>query len=111
MFSNIGAEIRSLRTKKGIGLNEFAGSIGVSPGYLSNLETGKTTSIDLNILDKLQAELNLFSFITHNDYEITSIQLKSLIHQLITIENEYPQSAKSLRSLIEHAIELISETN
>ncbi|MCU0094333.1 helix-turn-helix transcriptional regulator [Bacillus sp. OR9] len=61
MINEIGTHIRTLRTQKGIGLNTFAKQLGVSPAYLSNLETGKTDTIQLSLLQKLQDELHLIT--------------------------------------------------
>lgn len=57
MFENMGARIRELRKQKEIGLNDFAKNLKVSPGYLSQLETGKTENISLTLLKRLQEEL------------------------------------------------------
>ncbi|MGV3288336.1 helix-turn-helix domain-containing protein [Bacillus wiedmannii] len=61
MISELGKHIRTLRNQKGIGLNTFAKQLGVSPAYLSNLETGKTDTIQLSLLQKLQDELHLIT--------------------------------------------------
>ncbi|MGH1143293.1 helix-turn-helix domain-containing protein [Bacillus pseudomycoides] len=87
MINEIGKHIRTLRTQKGIGLNTFAKQLGVSPAYLSNLETGKTDTIQLSLLQKLQDELQLiimdnFSFIQdETQYRIT--RASTLLHSLI----------------------------
>lgn len=57
MLENFGQQIRILREKKGITLNAFAKELEVSTGYLSQLETGKTETIQLKVLEKLQKEL------------------------------------------------------
>lgn len=87
MINEIGKHIRTLRTQKGIGLNTFAKQLGVSPAYLSNLETGKTDTIQLSLLQKLQDELQLiiidnFSSIQdETQYRIT--RASTLLHSLI----------------------------
>ncbi|KIV62492.1 Helix-turn-helix domain protein [Bacillus mycoides] len=87
MINEIGKHIRTLRTQKGIGLNTFAKQLGVSPAYLSNLETGKTDTIQLSLLQKLQDELQLitmdnFSLIQdETKYRIT--RASTLLHNLI----------------------------
>ncbi|TBL77258.1 helix-turn-helix domain-containing protein [Paenibacillus thalictri] len=53
----IGRQLQRIRQHKGIGLNEFARELGVSPVYLSNLETGRTQTIQLEVLHKLENEL------------------------------------------------------
>jgi len=59
MLANLGQSIRQLRKEKGISLNEFAERLEVSPGYLSNLETGKTDTISLTLLSELNEMLCL----------------------------------------------------
>ncbi|MED3026363.1 MULTISPECIES: helix-turn-helix domain-containing protein [Bacillus cereus group] len=87
MIQELGKHIRTLRTQKSIGLNTFAKQLGVSPAYLSNLETGKTDTIQLSLLQKLQDELHLitmnnFSFIQdETKYRIT--RASALLHNLI----------------------------
>ncbi|UZJ80555.1 helix-turn-helix domain-containing protein [Fictibacillus sp. KU28468] len=64
MTQDFGQKIRINRTKKGISLHAFAEQIGVSSGYLSQLETGKTQKIDLPLFDKINKELHIFSTFT-----------------------------------------------
>jgi transcriptional regulator with XRE-family HTH domain len=54
-----GLIIKTMRSKKRVGLNEFASRLGVSPAYLSNLENGKTDTIQLHVMDLLREELQL----------------------------------------------------
>ena len=50
-MQEIGQQIRQIRNRKGISLNAYANELGVSSGYLSNLETGKTQNITLSVLE------------------------------------------------------------
>ncbi|MGF7033982.1 transcriptional regulator with XRE-family HTH domain [Paenibacillus mucilaginosus] len=52
-----GQQLRELRELKGMEVTEFAKELGVSPGYLRNLETGRTQTIQLEILSRLEKEL------------------------------------------------------
>lgn len=87
MINEIGKHIRTLRTQKGIGLNTFAKQLGVSPAYLSNLETGKTDTIQLSLLQKLQDELHLITIdnsslpLDETKYRIA--RASTLLHNLI----------------------------
>jgi transcriptional regulator with XRE-family HTH domain len=58
MYQDLGQQIQMTRKKKRITLSDFAKKLGISVGYLSNLETGKTYKVDLLLLDKIQKELN-----------------------------------------------------
>lgn len=51
--STFGQRLRRHREQRNMGLNELSKVIGVSPGYLSNLETGKTDKVSLPLLEKL----------------------------------------------------------
>lgn len=62
-MQEIGQQIRQIRNRKGISLNAYANELGVSSGYLSNLETGKTQNITLSVLEQLQKDLNLVRFL------------------------------------------------
>ncbi|WP_078549291.1 helix-turn-helix domain-containing protein [Litchfieldia alkalitelluris] len=57
-----GTMVRTYRAQKGYTLSEFAAKLGVSVGYLSNLENGKNVTIKLSILEKLQDELHIDPF-------------------------------------------------
>ncbi len=87
MINEIGKHIRTLRTQKGIGLNTFAKQLGVSPAYLSNLETGKTDTIQLSLLQKLQDELRLItidnSSLTQDETKYRIARVSTLLHNLI----------------------------
>ncbi|HDR8475983.1 TPA: helix-turn-helix transcriptional regulator [Bacillus cereus] len=87
MINEIGKHIRTLRTQKGIGLNTFAKQLGVSPAYLSNLETGKTDTIQLSLLQKLQDELHLItmdnSLLIQDEIKYRIARASTLLHNLI----------------------------
>ncbi|OEH86580.1 hypothetical protein BHU72_09980 [Desulfuribacillus stibiiarsenatis] len=54
-----GPKLRLIRMQKGIGLNQLANKLDISSGYLSNLERGKTDTIPLTLLNRLEQELSL----------------------------------------------------
>ncbi|MFF2341168.1 helix-turn-helix domain-containing protein [Bacillus mycoides] len=87
MIHELGKHIRTLRTQKGIGLNTFAKQLGVSPAYLSNLETGKTDTIQLSLLQKLQDELHLItmdnSLLIQDEIKYRIARASTLLHNLI----------------------------
>ena len=51
-------KIREFRAKKGVTQVEFAKKIGVSKGYIAQIETG-TRKVNIKFLDKLQAAFNI----------------------------------------------------
>ena len=106
MLQEIGQRIRTLRTSKGIGLNAFAERISVSPGYLSNLETGKTDTIQLSLLEKLQSELHLLPLELESAGEFDS-RLNHAKIRLKELEQSHPEAAEYLLTTFEKGLELL----
>ncbi|USK32541.1 helix-turn-helix domain-containing protein [Bacillus sp. F19] len=111
MFRDIGEQIRHARNIKGIGLNDFAQKIGVSPAYLSNLETGKTDTISIFSLDNLNKELNLFPI---NQMKFEELTLESdertneVFLSLFQLQNEDRETFDHVLLLIEQALKIVS---
>ncbi|MDP4094398.1 MAG: helix-turn-helix transcriptional regulator [Bacillota bacterium] len=59
MEIKVGEIIKAKRIEKGYGLVEFAKSTGISPGYLSQLENGRKTNPNLEVLMKISSELEI----------------------------------------------------
>lgn len=55
----MGEVIKAKRLEKGYGLVEFAKIAGVSAGYLSQLENGRKTNPNLEVLTKISKELEI----------------------------------------------------
>jgi len=106
MLQNLGARIRTIRTNKGISLNAFAEKLDVSPGYLSNLETGKTDTIQLSILEKLQNELYLLPLKDGTSDELES-RLNHALERLRDLEKLNPDAAQYLLNTFERGLELL----
>jgi transcriptional regulator with XRE-family HTH domain len=107
MLQDIGQRIRTIRTSKGISLNSFAEKINVSPGYLSNLETGKTDTIQLSLLDKLQEELFLLPIESEVTDDQIDLRLKRVRQQLKELEQHNPEGTAYLLSTIEKGLEVL----
>lgn len=112
MITDFGKHVRALRKQKGISLNAFAEQINVSPAYLSNLETGKTETIQLSLFEKLQEELHLYPL--HQNEAIDSeinfrlTRIKQLLH---TLHEKNPKEAEYLLSVVEQGLSLFLDTN
>ncbi|MEH7181102.1 helix-turn-helix domain-containing protein [Neobacillus vireti] len=109
MLRDIGQKIRQLRTQKGIGLNAFADRLGVSAGYLSNLENGKTDTIQLTLLEKIQDELSIFpnEIIESLDTDDpVNLRLKHIDSLLRRLHNENPKQADYLMTMVENGIDV-----
>ena len=102
MLEQLGKQIRELRKRKGTSLNEFAKELDISSGYLSNLETGKSDTIKLSVLEKLQKELNLLPL---SSTSYLSPRLQQLEQKLINLENKDPRAAGYLLKNLEDGIE------
>jgi transcriptional regulator with XRE-family HTH domain len=112
MLEHIGQRIRTLRKQKGISLNAFAERLNVSPAYLSNLETGKTDTIQLSILEKLQEELSLLPVETTNSSDSEfDIRIQHVMQQLKELEQKHPEVADYLLSTLEQGVRLFLNEN
>ncbi|WP_044748899.1 helix-turn-helix domain-containing protein [Bacillus alveayuensis] len=107
MLEHIGQRIRTLRKQKGISLNAFAEKLNVSPAYLSNLETGKTDTIQLSLLEKLQEELSLLPIeSTHSSADEFTIRVDHVTQQLKELKRRNPDAANYLLSTLEQGVHL-----
>jgi transcriptional regulator with XRE-family HTH domain len=112
MLQHIGERIRVLRKQKGISLNAFAERLNVSPAYLSNLETGKTDTIQLSLLEKLQEELSLLPVeTTHSIDSEFDIRIQHVMRQLKELEQKHPKVADYLLSTLERGVHLFLNEN
>lgn len=107
-MSNFGQQLRQIRQQKGFGLNEFAKEIGVSPAYLSNLETGKTQTIQLEILSKLQQELHMIinEDVPENDHTVW--RAERIGELLLDMHRTNPIAADYLMTMVEQGVELFT---
>lgn len=106
MLKHLGQQIRQLRERKGKSLNEFAKELNVSAGYLSNLETGKSDNIKLDVLEKIQEELKVLPMDTTSSF---SVRLRRIEQNLAELDKIDPLYAEFLIQNIETSIEWIKE--
>jgi transcriptional regulator with XRE-family HTH domain len=59
MQQQLGETIRKYRNKKGYTIKQLADKLNISIGLLSNIETGKTDSFQLNLLNNFVNELEI----------------------------------------------------
>ncbi|WP_108671830.1 helix-turn-helix domain-containing protein [Peribacillus acanthi] len=112
MFNNFGKILRSIREQKGYGLNQFANKIGVSPAYLSNLETGKSDTIKLQVLNQLAEEFQLLSvYSSEEKLDEFSFRVSRATSQLAHIHKSNPKLAEFLLETIEKGTELTASYN
>lgn len=102
--------IRLARSKKGIGLNAFAKELGVSPGYLSNLETGKTETIQLSLLEKIQDELGILPIQQGmQSTDELDLRIQRIMNLLKEVENVQPELVDYLLSTVERGIDVYKQ--
>ncbi|MBM6617286.1 helix-turn-helix domain-containing protein [Bacillus suaedaesalsae] len=114
MITDIGQKVRTLRKKCGYSLHDLANKLGVSAGYLSNLETGKSETIQLSLLQQLQDEFALFSLETMKvikDDDEFELRLLHINHLLRKINKENPDQSEYLLSLVEKGADLFDKNN
>ncbi|MCJ8013382.1 helix-turn-helix domain-containing protein [Paenibacillus sp. KQZ6P-2] len=107
-MSNFGQQLRLIRQQKGFGLNEFAKELGVSPAYLSNLETGKTQTIQLEVLSKLQYELQMIVDEMNTMDDPVAWRAERISELLLNLNRTHPTVADYFMSMIEQGIELFT---
>ena len=88
---NYGTLIKNLRIQKGLTQNQVAEALGVTPGYISNVENNRTAM-----------SLRILTYYAH----LTGRSLDSLVGEL---EPEYSETALD-RKLYDTIIKLDSET-
>ncbi|KGE18544.1 helix-turn-helix domain-containing protein [Paenibacillus wynnii] len=103
-MQEIGKQIRQIRTQRGISLNAYADVLGVSSGYLSNLETGKTQNITLSILEHLQNDLTLVPYPTDNNDELR-LRLDRVYNLLFALQSCKPDAVEYLLRCVEEGAE------
>lgn len=59
MQHQLGEAIRKYRKQKSYTMAQLADKLGISIGLLSNIETGKTDSLQLNLLNNIVRELDI----------------------------------------------------
>lgn len=109
---DLGQQVRTFREQKGITLNAYAQQLGVSPGYLSNLETGKTDTIHLPLLEHLIKELNLdlTKDENANTYDDVDIRIQKVHYLLRNLMSVNPEAVDYLLRSIEQGIDFFKQT-
>jgi len=94
-YKKLGNLIRQQRLKKGFSTQELADSLGVSIGFISNLENAKTDTFNFELMINLCKELDIspFNFLPPSEGDLR-LAGSSLSKQL----NEVPINIKDLFS-------------
>jgi len=108
MIKELGKKVRELRIRRGIGLNEFAKELRISPGYLSNLETGKSDTVKLVLLERLQEELYLLPIETNSCF---TERLQRVQQKLVILEKINKVEAEFLVLQMENGLDYFLNNN
>jgi len=109
-MSEIGLYIRSIRQQRGADITEFARELGVSPDYLRNLESGRTQTIQLEVINKLQNEFYSIENdldMDYDPYDPVRIRIDRLAASLQSLYAADPQAADYLMRIVEQGLDLM----
>lgn len=109
-MSEIGLYIRSIRQQRGADITEFARELGVSPDYLRNLESGRTQTIQLEVINKLQNEFYSIENdldMDYDPYDPVRIRIDRLAASLQSLHAVDPQAADYLMRIVEQGLDLM----
>ncbi|UUZ86082.1 helix-turn-helix domain-containing protein [Paenibacillus sp. P26] len=103
-MNEIGRQVKHIREKRGLGVAEFAAELGVSPGYLNQLETGKTRTLQLEVLSRLQQELYIDVQAEEDARNRLTRRLNRLTEALMELYDREPQAAEYLIGIVEQGL-------
>jgi transcriptional regulator with XRE-family HTH domain len=112
--TTFGLRLRTLREQRGVSLNTVARFVGVSAGYLSNLESGKTEHISFTTLNGIYDVLKMGicpfcnQVVSESPENLNHADLAlrvDLIHQVMTsMINSDPEFLKQIVNLLENGL-------
>ena len=111
----IGNIIRNKRKEKNMTTAELSKKVNVSPGFINNLENGKTKLLDYEFISKLSNELNisLIPFLSSIFNNLSKEDSFILIKELTTSNNVQASDIldANLNKIKKYFIECISSNN
>ncbi len=113
MQIKVGEAIRAKREEKQISLVDFAGQIGISPGYLSQLENGRKANPKLEVMLKITRALGIeidMLLGLEQESEAPALRIPSLLRLAIAKDRnlkalEDKDVEKKISSLLDRALE------
>lgn len=104
----IGMQVKQIRLQRGAEVSEFALELGVTPDYLMNLESGRTQTIQLEVLSKLERELlGLAQRSKEQDEQEereTALRAARLAVSLRELHRSNPEAADGLMQIVEQGL-------
>lgn len=111
----IGNIIRNKRKEKNITTAELAKTLNVSPGFINNLENGKTRLLDYEFISKLsnELEISLMPFLTSIFNNLSTKDCFILNKELLTSDSGQALDIvdTNLNKIRSYFIECISSNN
>lgn len=111
----IGNIIRNKRKEKNLTTAELAKTLNVSPGFINNLENGKTKLLDYEFINNLSNELDisLISFLSSIFNNLSTENSFILNKKVLTNNDGQPSDIVdlNLNKIKEYFIECISSNN
>ena len=104
MSNTVGEKIKQVRISKGMTLKELGDAVGLSVGYLSQLERGKS-SIAINRLSALAEHLGVdVKFFVEEEFQDECPVMKSYENEVLYIESELSVQYKITNKVDDKAI-------
>jgi len=109
----VGEIIKAKREERKISLGDFAREVGISPGYLSQLENGRKANPNLEILVKITQALDIdidMLLGLEQEAETPALRIPSLLRLVIAKDRnmkvlEDREIQKKISSILERALE------
>ncbi|MCY6482808.1 helix-turn-helix transcriptional regulator [Clostridium aestuarii] len=101
MQQQLGETIRKYRKQKGYTMTQLADKLNISIGLLSNIETGKTDSFQLTLLNNIIKKLSI---------PISELELFSKSYPIEELNINNTKDFKKLRSSLEKLIDAFITT-
>lgn len=108
-MKHIGQQIRLFREQQGVGLNAYARKLGVSPGYLSNLERGLTDNIHLSLLDELLKQLGVQHSSPDAEFAEIQFRIERIRKQMVTLQPRFPEAVDYLLQTVEKGAAMLNQ--
>lgn len=112
-YINLGSLIKEKRLQKGLNTQQLADILGVSIGFLSNLENAKTDTFNVDLILKLYntLDISLFSFLPISNSSLHSGNLLSPAQLNETPNNMVNILSQNIDTIINTYINCIKNHN
>ena len=92
-----GAFLKAKRNERGIVVRLMAERVGIAPGYLNDIESGRRTPIEFDLLDRIVETLNLSDEDRETFYDLAGKAREAAPPDLTGYINNTPKARVALR--------------